>query len=179
MADQLRVSRGLALLVALCGQAGSLRLLKASTAARGAGTSWAPPPPGYVALHPLAKRVALGGASRQMAAAELQMLKTDVRMAEQIRLVICGLEELVRHGAGRQRSADTGVGARLMTNSMGKAEPASQRVGYPRCPWSCRVSCLVLRRQFWQSRDWSGSTRSPLNAELCGGGIGLIRQGKP
>jgi hypothetical protein len=92
MADQLRVGRGLALLVALSGQAGSLRLLEASTATRGVGTSWSPPPPGNVALRPLAKRVALGGASRQVAAAELQMLKTDVWMAEQFRLVICGQE---------------------------------------------------------------------------------------
>jgi hypothetical protein len=96
----------------------------------------------------------------QVAAAELQMLKTDVRLAEQFRLVICGQEEPVRHGAGRL-PADTAVGPRLMTNSMGKAEPASQRVGYPRC--SGPAACRAWSRGVSSGRVeiGTGSTRSP------------------
>ena len=58
-------------------------------------------PPRKTYVHSLAQRVALGCKSCQVYAAKAEVLKTDVRMPQQICLVICGLEELARHDAGR------------------------------------------------------------------------------
>lgn len=71
----------IATFVALCGQAGSLRPLEASTAKRGAGTSWSPPAPRNLDPHPLAELIVLPREACQAEAPELQVLKTDVRMA--------------------------------------------------------------------------------------------------
>jgi len=49
----------------------------------------------------LAQRVALRRECCQVKASKVEVLKTDVRMPQQICFVICGLEELTRHGAGR------------------------------------------------------------------------------
>jgi|GEM_PF-6556465 len=62
---------------------------------------WSPPSPRNTDPHSLAQRVALRRESCQVWASKVKVLKTDVRMPQQICFVICGLEELARHGAGR------------------------------------------------------------------------------
>jgi hypothetical protein len=75
----------------------------------------------------LAQRVALRRESRQVQAAKVQVLKTDVRMPQQICFVICSLVELPRHGAGRQQAADSTGRSTAHDHQHGRVCPAPQR----------------------------------------------------
>jgi len=99
-------------------------LLATSTTKGGVATTWSPPPPSNTFLRSLAQRVALGRESCQVYAAKVEVLKTDVRMTQQICFVICGLEKLARHGAGRQHAADSTGRSTAHEHHHGRARPA-------------------------------------------------------
>jgi len=106
---------------------GDLRLLAASTAKGGVTTTWSPPPPRNTDPRSLVQRVALRRESCQVKASKVEVLKTDVRMPQQICLVICGLEELARHGAERHQAADSTGRSPTHDHQHGGRAPAPQR----------------------------------------------------
>jgi hypothetical protein len=55
------------------------------------------------------------------------VLKTDVRMPQQICFVTCGPEELARHGARRQQAADSTGRSTAHEHQHGRACPFPQR----------------------------------------------------
>gem|GEM_PF-5788984 len=101
------------------------------------------------------------------------MLKTDVRMRQEIYLVICGLEELARHGAGRQQAAVAtgGSTAHDHQHGAGLTRPATgsltrdslgprYRVGCPRLDPRARHGLWHLVILWWHMPDPSTLTQS-------------------
>jgi hypothetical protein len=70
------------------------------------------------------------------------VLKTQVQIAQQVLLAIRCLDELVRHGAGRQQARTRRSGPRLMTSIMG-AESAPQ--GHGNTPSQTLAAVLLTR----------------------------------
>lgn len=89
----------MAALVPLGQEAGGHGLLEASLTKRGVRPSWSPPPSGDANSYPLAKGGGVRRTFYQTKARELQVLNAYVRMSQQIRLVIGGIEHRLRHGA--------------------------------------------------------------------------------
>ena len=87
------------------------------------GTKWSPPTQRRIDPHSLAKRAAIHSLSCQVQAAKVEVLKTDVRMTQQIRLAICIPGGAGPTQCGRQQAGTQRLGPRLMTNSMGGPDP--------------------------------------------------------
>lgn len=80
-------------------------LLKASPAKRGPRTAGSPPPRTNAVRDRLSKRDSLRGKIRQPKTSEFHVFDPDIRMGQQISLVVRRPKQLVRHDAGCQHGS--------------------------------------------------------------------------